>query len=189
MSPSPFENIRIILVEPRGSANVGSTARAMKNFGLSDLCLVKPIAKIDEQARNMASKAQDVLGQAAHHSSLESAIGDCRYVVGFTASDEKGCLTRLEFDAAMQMVFQDAAHGRIGFLFGREDWGLDHVALDRCRYVTQIPTNPLYSSLNLAQAVLVVGYSLFRLAHQAPVMKATENISEDWFEAPVQYQV
>lgn len=186
MTPSPFDHIRIILVEPRGSANVGSTARAMKNFGLSDLCLVKPFAKIDGQARGMASKAQDVLCRATRHASLESAIGDCRYVVGFTASEEKGCLTRLDFDAAMQMVFQDAAHSRIGFLFGREDWGLDHMALDRCRYVTQIPTSPLYASLNLAQAVLVVGYSLFRLAHQAPAIKGPEQISEDWLEAPVQ---
>lgn len=151
-----------MLVRSKDSANVGAAARAMKNFGLSELVLVAPRCRVDTRARALASHAQDVLEAAREVATVRDAIGDSRLAVGTSARRRSG-------DTRPRWTPREAAPHLLGertaVLFGPEDHGLSNEELDLCQGYVHIPTAD-YASLNLAQAVLLVGYDvhLARLA-------------------------
>jgi tRNA/rRNA methyltransferase len=160
----------IILSEPQLGENIGACARAMANFGLSDLRLVKPRdGWPNPRAEAMAVGAAGLIASAKVFNSVEDAIGPLRLVYASTARDRsmaKAVLTPAE--AALRL--REAAEGGIAtaVLFGNERAGLtnDEVALADC--VITIPTDPNFSSLNLGQAVLLIGYEWFMAGDATP---------------------
>ena len=159
-----MENIRVVLVGPQESGNIGMTARAMKNFGLKELYLVAPEADhLNEEARKFAVGARDVLEGARVVSTLDEALADVHYVAATTARARYGYPGRLSTprEAAGELRSRAEAGERVALLFGRERSGLTNEELDRAHLVLHIPTNPEFKSLNLAQAVLILAYELF----------------------------
>lgn len=150
----------IVLVEPQLAENVGATARAMHNCGLADLRLVAPRdGWPDEAARPMASGADAVLDAARLYATVEEAIADCRFVYATSARRrDMAKITDGPRRAATTVRERHGAGERCAVLFGRERIGLtnDEVALaDR---LLCAPLNPDFTSLNLAQAVLLFGW-------------------------------
>lgn len=153
--------IRIILVEPQGPRNVGSTARAMRNFGLSRLSLVKGTPLDHPETREMASSAQDVLANAQVFPDLAAATATCQLLVGTTARARHRVETLLPSEAGPRIIDAAARGLEVGILFGREDSGLTAEELRVCHFVISAATAEDYSSLNLAQAVLLVAHDIF----------------------------
>jgi tRNA/rRNA methyltransferase len=156
----------VILVEPQLGENVGTAARAMANFGLSQLRLVKPREPWpNARARAAASGADRVLDHAQLFDRVEAAIADCTLVFATTARahDQAKPVVSAE-DAARQMAPHIAAGETVGILFGRERWGLQNEEVGLADRIITLPVNPAFASLNLAQAVLVTAYEWFKLA-------------------------
>lgn len=133
----------------------------MKNFGLSDLRLVNPDDFDAYRLEGIAHRTRDLIDAATLHDSLDDALTDATYVVGTSARARTAGRSYTRSDDIGPTVARRAAEGSVAVLFGREDRGLTNEALDRCHSVIIIPTNPEYSSLNLAQAALVVAYETF----------------------------
>jgi tRNA/rRNA methyltransferase len=154
--------LRIVLIGTKDSANVGSAARAMKNFGLSQLWLAEPRCRLDDRAFALASHAADVLENAVITDSAKEALVDCTFVVGTTArarASERNVV--LEPRAAMKRLPPQGA----ALMFGPEDTGLTNQHLDLCQAFVTIPTSE-YASVNLAQAVNILAYEWFSLQRQ-----------------------
>jgi tRNA/rRNA methyltransferase len=156
----------VILVEPQLGENIGSAARAMANFGLGRLRLVKPReAWPNPQAKKMASGADRVLDDAVLYDSVEAAIADCTFVVATTARAHEQAKPVIDAaGAAAELAPRVSAGETVGILFGRERSGLENheVALADC--ILTLPVNPAFASLNLSQAVIIVAYEWFKLA-------------------------
>jgi tRNA/rRNA methyltransferase len=156
----------VILVEPQLGENVGTAARAMANFGLSQLRLVRPREPWPSaRARAAASGADRVLDNARLFDAVEAAIADCTLVFATTARahDQAKPVVSAE-GAARQMAPHIAAGETVGILFGRERWGLQNEEVGLADRIITLPVNPAFASLNLAQAVLVIAYEWFKLA-------------------------
>jgi tRNA/rRNA methyltransferase len=160
----------VILVAPQLGENIGTAARAMYNCGLTEMRIVRPRdGWPNQKAVAAASGADTVLQQARLFDSVEEAIADLRHVYATTARDRymvKRILTPRRGAAEMRS-FMAAGEG-CGILFGPERTGLvnDHIAL--ADTVLTVPLNPAFSSLNLAQAVLLVGYEWFTSGDETP---------------------
>jgi len=162
MANDPLKNITIVLVRPQYAGNVGSVCRAMKNMGLPRLNLVSPEQEpLSAEARMMATSAKDILQKAKIFSSLEDALQDFRWIAGTSA--RKG-INRGPFISPREICPEIIQHARsipVAILFGPEDRGLTNRELDPCHALIAIPTHPGLSSLNLAQAVILVCYELY----------------------------
>ena len=160
----------VILSEPQLGENIGACARAMANFGLSDLRLVKPRdGWPNPRAEAMAAGAAALIEHARVYDSVEKAIAPLRLVYAATARDRAMAKPVLTPAEAARRLREAAGRGiATGILFGNERAGLtnDEVALADC--VITIPTDPAFSSLNLGQAVLLVGYEWFRSGDETP---------------------
>jgi tRNA/rRNA methyltransferase len=160
----------IILSEPQLGENIGACARAMANFGLADLRLVKPRdGWPNPKAEAMAAMAVPLIAAARIYDSVENAIGGLRLVFAATARDRAMAKPVLTPAEAARRLREAAAKGiAAGVLFGNERAGLtnDEVALADCAIT--IPTAPDFSSLNLGQAVLLIGYEWFKTGDGAP---------------------
>lgn len=161
-----------MLVRPQLAVNIGMCARAMANFGLSDLRLVAPKcgwppveAAHAEAAEAAAAGAAHLLARATVHPSLEAAIGDLAFVWATTAR-ERGQSKRVVVPAqAMPESAAAMARGeRHGILFGPERTGLENDEVALADAVVTFPVNPAYASLNLAQAVLLMSYEWLKAA-------------------------
>jgi len=160
----------IILSEPQLGENIGACARAMANFGLTDLRLVKPRdGWPNPKAEAMAAGAANLIASAKVYGSVEEAIGPLGLVYASTARDRAMAKEVLTPAEAARRLREAAQRGvRSALLFGNERAGLtnDEVALADC--VITIPTDPGFSSLNLGQAVLLAGYEWFRAGDATP---------------------
>ncbi len=160
----------IILVEPQMGENIGAAARAMLNFGLTDLRLVKPRdGWPNERAVAMASRADIVLERTRVFDSLEEAIADLQHVYATTARPRdmiKKVVTPK--GAADELRGFTAADEACGILFGKESWGLSSDDVTLADTIITVPLNPDFSSINLAQAVLLVGYEWYQAADDTP---------------------
>ena len=155
--------VRIVLVGTTLTRNIGAAARAMKVMGLRRLYLVKPKNLPDEDAFALAAGADDVLQQAVICDDLASAIGDCTLVFGTSARRRDIVMTEFSPAAAARQALAMAAASEVALVFGAERTGLDNRELSLCQGRVQIPTDPDYSSLNLASAVQLIAYEI-RLA-------------------------
>ncbi|MBE0596405.1 MAG: RNA methyltransferase [Desulfuromonadales bacterium] len=168
MQNSPLSNISVILVEPQGALNVGSVARAMANFGLSDLRLVNPQTDyLGDEGRRMAVKATPLLEEAGLFSDLAAALADCTFAVGTTRRFGKYREDFLHPDQAARLLLPLAAEGRVALVFGREDKGLTTAELDLCQRLLTIPTDAGLPSMNLAQSVAICLYEVGRAVGEA----------------------
>jgi tRNA/rRNA methyltransferase len=156
----------VVLVEPQLGENIGATARAMANFGLSRLRLVKPVRGWpNEKARVMAAGADRVLDAATLHDSMADAIGDCSFVIAATARNHDQAKPVIgAAQAAAEMAPRVAAGENVAVVFGRERNGLENHEVGRGDRILTLPVNPAFASLNLAQAVVIVGYEWFKQA-------------------------
>jgi tRNA/rRNA methyltransferase len=156
----------VVLVEPQLGENIGAAARAMANFGLSQLRLVKPRhGWPNDKARMMAAGADDVVDGAVLYASLAEAIGDCSFVLATTArAHDQAKPVVAPADAARLMAPRIAAGENVAVLFGRERNGLENDEVALADAILTLPVNPAFASLNLAQAVVIVAYEWFKLA-------------------------
>ena len=156
----------VVLVEPQLGENIGATARAMANFGLSRLRLVAPRQRWpNERAQVMAAGADRILDAAVLFDSVEGALADCSFVVAATArahDQAKPVVSAPE--AAAQMAPRVAVGETVALMFGRERNGLENDEIALADRILTLPVNPGFASLNLAQAVVIVAYEWFKLA-------------------------
>ena len=154
-----LKNIRVVLIETTHPGNIGAVARAMKNMGLSRLVLVKPKCFPSVEASTRASSAADILANASVVESLSEAVAGVQVVFGASARLRKVCWPQKSVRETGALAVQTAnSGGEVALVFGRESSGLTNEEMDACHYLSHIPTNPAYSSLNLAQAVQVFAY-------------------------------
>ncbi|HEX7915443.1 RNA methyltransferase [Rudaea sp.] len=158
-----MQPIRFVLVRTSHPGNIGSAARAIRTMGYTRLVLVAPHKYPHAEATAMAAGADDVLGGIVVVPTLVEAIADCRLVLGCTARRRGVSLPEITPRAAAAQTHEAAATGEVAIVFGNERTGLENEELMRCHAAVHIPTDPSYSSLNLAQAVQVLAYEL-RLA-------------------------
>lgn len=156
-------NVRVVLSHTSHPGNIGASARAMKTMGLEHLYLINPLKFPNHQAEVMAVSASDVLENAVICSSLEEALQGAVLVAGLSARVRDISQEVLAPRVAMPLLVQQAQQHPVALLFGTEMSGLTNEELIRCQFMVNIPTNPDYSSLNLASAVQLVCYEL-RLA-------------------------
>ncbi len=177
---TPLSKVRIVLVETTHSGNLGASARAMKNMGLSQLYLVNPKASIDVDALTRSAKAYDIFDNKVVVSKLSDAINDCQVVLGCSARSRHIPWPMLNArESAEKMIQATTANNHVAIVFGRESSGLSNEELNLCTAHLSIPCNPDFSSLNLAQAVQVVSYELWQ-AQQAFINKETQPTNEKW---------
>lgn len=156
-----LQNIRVVLVNTSHPGNIGGAARAMKNMGLRRLVLVEPRDFPSSEAVARAAGAVDILDSARIVSSLEEALDGCGLVLGTSARDRHipwPLLDPRECAAACMAQVEQA--GEVALVFGREDSGLSNDELQRCHFHVHIPSDPEFSSLNLATAVQVLTYEV-----------------------------
>jgi tRNA (cytidine32/uridine32-2'-O)-methyltransferase len=152
--------VRIVLVDTSHPGNIGATARAMKTMGLHDLALVRPRQFPSEEATARATGADDVLAAARVYERLVDAIADCSFVVGASARLRTVALAIMDPREAAAAIWRHWPAEQAAVLMGPEQSGLTNEDLARCHALVHIPTNPDFSSLNLAMAVQVICYEL-----------------------------
>lgn len=160
-----LNNVHIVLVEPKNPGNIGATARAMKNMGVSHLRLVKPVEFRDvEEQKKMGYRSQEITKSSIEFDSLEAALGDISTV--FLATTRKGKWKKdfLYPTQAAELIVDRIAKEKIAVVFGREDSGVTIDESQFANYYIRIPTAIDYPSLNLAQSVMVMAYEIFKLA-------------------------
>jgi tRNA/rRNA methyltransferase len=155
-----FERIRFVLVETSHPGNVGSTARAMKTMGFSDLVLVSPrdpeVTRHDE-AIALASGAADILATARIVPTLDEALAGYNFSVALSARPREFSPPLFEPRQLAEQLAADSAL-QTALVFGSERYGLSNEQVSKCSALVSVPANPVYSSLNLAQAVQVIAY-------------------------------
>ena len=170
-APAPV----VILVEPQMAENIGMCARAMANFGLSEMRLVAPrdgwptSGGLKKGATSAASGATHILENARLYPTAAEAIADLNHVLATTAR-ERGQMKRVVTPAeAMPPIAERVSEGqRVGILFGRERIGLTNEEISFADAILTFPVNPAFASLNLAQAVLLAGYEWFKATNGEP---------------------
>jgi tRNA/rRNA methyltransferase len=155
----------VILVEPQLGENIGMAARAMGNFGLTRLRIVNPRdGWPNVHARRAASGADHILDQVELFDTVEQAVADCTLLFATTARAHDQAKPVVAPEAAAQeMSGQIAVGGNVAILFGRERYGLQNEEVALADRIITFPVNPGFASLNLAQAVLLIGYEWFKL--------------------------
>ncbi|MFH1055212.1 MAG: RNA methyltransferase [Candidatus Altiarchaeota archaeon] len=151
----------VILVEPRYDGNIGSVARVMKNFGFRKLVLVNP-PKMGPEARKNSMHARDIMEKARIVDSFEKVVEEFDVLVGTTAKvgGDANTLRTPVFPEELAKALD--AKGKVGIVFGREDYGLLNEELERCDMLVTIPAHHEYPTLNLAQSACIILYELSR---------------------------
>jgi tRNA (cytidine32/uridine32-2'-O)-methyltransferase len=186
-----LQKIRIVLMATTHPGNIGAVARAMSNMGLAQLYLVRPEKYPHPDADARAASAVHILQAATVVQSIDEALEGCSYVVGTSARERRIPWPVLPAREVTEKVIREAQQeesGDIAILFGREEHGLTNEELHRCNIHLTIPSNPEYSSLNLAMAVQLIAYEL-RVAALNPKegtgkeCSSTEQWDQPWADA------
>jgi tRNA/rRNA methyltransferase len=154
--------LKVVLISPRNPLNIGAAARAMSNFGFSELRLVNPYHVAFREARS-AVKAHAVLEEAREYSTVAEAVADCALVVGTTAIGPRVLehpLRRLELGG--KLIAKKLATAPVALLFGSEKFGLSNEDMSYCHWLMRIPAREEHGSMNLGQAVAVCLYEIIR---------------------------
>lgn len=175
-----LHKIRVVLVNTSHPGNIGGAARAMKTMGLSRLVLVQPEIFPSEIADARASGATDILASAQVVSSLDEALVGCQLVLGTSARERSIPWPLLDPKQAAERSWQQAQQGgEVALVFGREHAGLTNEELQRCHVHIHIPSDPTFSSLNLAAAVQVLAYEVRMASLAGSAGEALSAKSED----------
>ena len=167
-----LQRVRIVLVSTSHPGNIGASARAMLTMGLERLVLVAPRFFPHPEASALASGATRVLDAARVVATLDEALADCIFTVGFSARSREFAGHVLPVRSAARIALTQATAGEVALVFGTEMSGLSNAELARCTMVATIPANPAYGSLNLAAAVQVATYELRVMALGEAVWEA-----------------
>jgi len=170
----------VILVNPQLGENIGTAARAMANFGLSDLRIFGPRdGWPNGKANAAAAKGEWIVDQASVHDQLEQALGDLNFVYATTARPRdmiKQVMTPDQASADMHARIADGQ--KVGVMFGRERWGLSNAEIALADVAVMAPVDPSHASLNIAQAVLLIGYEWYKPIAQSIGMGTDEAAPE-----------
>lgn len=156
------ENIRVVMVETTHPGNIGAAARAMKAMGYENLYLVKPKIYPNAEATARAAGADDILTNAVVCDSLEEALQGCVTVIASSARPRaisSPVFTPREYASKLS---EKTKLGPVALVFGRESSGLSNEELEHCNVILQIPTNPDFSSLNVASAIQILCYEFIQ---------------------------
>lgn len=183
------DRLRVVLVQPRNPLNIGAAARAMLNFGFSNLWLVDPYDKAFRDARS-AVGAAEVLQQARVTEHLAEALGDSSLIVGTSAMQGRA-------EAQVQRALPDGAHPLrthledrpAALVFGSEKFGMSNDDLSHCDWILTIPTEEGCPSMNLGQAVALCCYEISRHARAIPSLKTPASVGADERDRIVQMLV
>ncbi len=158
-----FENIKIVLVEPLGSINLGSIARLCSNFGIKDLRLVSPKCDpFDIETKKMALKGMKIIEDATYYSTLLDAVEDCVRVIATCGRIDHGDIPLCSPKNALNWLIESSSNYPVAIVFGREDRGLSNEELLLAQKVISVSTPSNYPSLNLSHAVAIILYELTR---------------------------
>jgi len=160
----PLANVVIVLDETKDVVNIAGVLRVMMNTGLSRLRLVNPDPFDDRRIDGIAHRSRQLMEAMEVHTCLADAVADAICVVGTSARPRAAQTNAGHPRSVAPRIIERAADGPVALLFGREDRGLTNEALDLCHEVVVIPTTAEFSSLNLAQACLVICYELLLAA-------------------------
>ena len=159
-----LDHITILLVGTRSAGNIGSTARAMQNMGLSRLKLVKPREHLTSDAFKMASRAVHLVEQAQVYETFDQAVAEEQILVGTTSARERS--THQSFYTPKQIapiIRIYAEKQKVALIFGPENRGLTDAQLARCQHLVVVPSHGEFPVLNLAQTVLLMAYEVYVL--------------------------
>ena len=159
-----LDHIVVVLDHPKDVVNIAGVLRVMMNFGLSNLRLVQPDDFDAYRFEGIAHRSGPLIEATTLHDTLADALADVSFVVGTTARARTAGRSYTEPRAVAPELVRRSGDGLVAMVFGREDRGLTNADLDLCHQVAIIPTDPDYSSLNLAQACLVLAYETFMAA-------------------------
>jgi tRNA/rRNA methyltransferase len=165
--------LRIVLVEPHEAGNVGAAARAMKNFGFTDLWIAgKRPQRTDNVSDWWAKGALDVANAAHHVDSLEEALADVHLSVATTAVSARHVFEQLTPAEVAQLAGETLGDEHIlAIVFGREEWGLSGAEIATCQRTASIPTSPEYATMNLAQSVAIFCYEFSRSTRKGVIAR------------------
>lgn len=181
-----LSNVVVVMINTTHPGNIGATARALKNMGLSKLVLVDPKEFPTAKATWRAAGAKDVLDQVEVANSLDEAIKDCGLVIGTSARERRIPWPLITPRECGDRVAVESKQHKVAILFGREDRGLTNEELQKCHYHVHIPANPEYSSLNIAAAIQVITYEI-RMSALAP--ESGEPLKfDDWDVPPAKHE-
>jgi TrmH family RNA methyltransferase len=155
-------NIDIVMVGTTHPGNIGAAARAMHNMCFSNLILVDPQCPVGEIAYARSSGAHHILDQRRTVATLQEAIEDCHLVAGLTARHRSLPWPELNPQQISEAIINKGSTARTALVFGREHSGLTNDELMLCNYMVSIPTNPDFSSLNVASAIQVMCYEIYQ---------------------------
>ena len=151
------KTLKVVLVEPAGTINIGSVARLCKNFSVSELRLVCPRCDyLVQDAKKMAVRGANILENAKVYKDLNSALSDCSRIIATCGRTEHGEIPLSTNKDALNWAFQSDRDETIALVFGREDRGLSNEELLKANKVISLNTNEKYPSLNLSHAVAIV---------------------------------
>ncbi len=156
-----FSNIHIVLVNTSHSGNIGSSARAMKVMGFSNLSLVNPKNFPSEQATALAVGCSDVLKDAKVFTSFKEALNENMINIGFTSRNRKASIPNMEIEDCIDYLSHNRSY-TYNIIFGNEKSGLSNEELLMCDYIVTLPTHKDYRSINLSAAVQIFTYELFK---------------------------
>lgn len=158
----------VVLVRPRDPNNIGACARAMSNFGLSDLRVVEPFAPVWREATS-AVGAGDIMHKAAQLDSLDEALKDRTFSLAATALRNRGVVQEVITLPNLNHRLEELAPHKVALVFGNEKTGLSNEDIERCDAILNIPTVAKQPSINLAQAVILTCYELSRRTGFTPL--------------------
>ena len=185
-----LENIKIVMVGTTHPGNIGAAARAMHNMCIASLALVDPQCPVGQVAYARASGANLVLDRRQTFVDLSAAVADCSCVIATSARRRSLAWPELDpQEMAGKILGMDEA-SRVALVFGREHSGLTNDEMQLCNYMVRIPTNPEFSSLNVASAIQLLCYEIYRQQSIVPVARtpdmddlpATSGELEGYFE-------
>ena len=164
--PSILDQVRVVLYEPQKPINIAATVRAMKNMGVADLRLVRPVAYEPHRLEGIAHNTRDLIDRIRVFDRFDDAVADCVRLAAFTARRRAAKWHVVGPKQAASELLAATEEGSVALVFGREDSGLPNEVLDRVHSAVVIPTTE-HSSMNLAQAVLIGVYELHLAAGDA----------------------
>ena len=166
-------NFCVVLVRPRDPNNIGACARAMANFGLSDLRVIEPYAPVWREATS-AVGAGDIMHNAAQLTSLDEALKDCTFSLAATALRNRGVVQEVITLPQLNKRLETCATEKVALVFGNEKTGLCQDDIERCDAILNIPTVAKQPSINLAQAVILTCYELSRHSGFTPLRSVAQ---------------
>ena len=165
LSPSPLDNVNVVLVDTKTPANIGAVARCMMNMGLSNLVLVRPPADRNGQALKLAAGAHRILENAQMFSTLSGAVSDFGLVIGSSRHRTRRRKNVTAPAEIAERLISVLGMNRVAIVFGNEVNGLGNDDIALCHELISIPSSSAFPSLNLSHAVMVIAYELFLAAH------------------------